>query len=314
MQSRHTALCSLFFFVLLLPITRPHPTAAVVLAGGAARASTRAYRRTCAGRVTRKTFDPESLNKLFFVCFLKNQSSSHDARNVVVIRHVRVSVLQLASGPFPAGPCGTWGVWRSRALMLGMLVCCLFCFSLFFAPHVVRARCLARRNFATLPSVSTRRWVRSIVKNGVTILLTRWRRLARRWLHHVHGRGLLPSRSRRGHRACRQPSSPLHAAPLHWTAQSVGSRQKLRRQFLRSLFVLLVTPSNSLLDVLLVCQTDTWGAPRARSAGAPRAQHARHSPAPAMTCASDSGDDWTARRSSHVRSSSCPTATYRVST
>ena len=48
------------------------------------------------GLVTRKTFDHEGLSKLdgvFWVFFLK-ASSSHDARNVIMIHFVRVSVLQ----------------------------------------------------------------------------------------------------------------------------------------------------------------------------------------------------------------------------
>ena len=45
---------------------RPEPASAVVLSCGAARASTRAHRRTCAGPATRKTFDHEATSKLKF--------------------------------------------------------------------------------------------------------------------------------------------------------------------------------------------------------------------------------------------------------
>ena len=94
-------------------------------------------------------------------------------------------------------------------------------------------------------------------------------------------------------------------APLHWTAQSVGSRQKLRRRFLKCLFVMVATPSNTLRDVLLVslvlvAETARWwrgqdlGTPRAGCAGTPRAQPAPPSPAPTMTCSLYSGDDWAA--------------------
>ena len=66
-QSRHTAFC---FFIVPLLITRPKPVSAVVLARGAARVSTRAHRRTCAGPVTRKTFDREAVSKLECFCLL----------------------------------------------------------------------------------------------------------------------------------------------------------------------------------------------------------------------------------------------------
>ena len=136
------------FFFLLFFFARPEPAFSVVLSRGAARASTRAYCRTSAGPVTRKTIDHEAVRTLELFCVFLS-FNSHDARNVTTIHVVRVSVFAACRSLIRAGPRGFLGVARSCALPLNIICCCLFWFSLFFAPLVVRAGCLARRNFTT---------------------------------------------------------------------------------------------------------------------------------------------------------------------
>ena len=190
---------------------------------------------------------------------------------------------------------------RERRELLEIVFRFLFGLSLIFAPLVVRARCLARRNFATSLSAS-RRWLTQ--KRTSRSASIRWcgpqhrheRRChsprnvnrhgqrARRWLHHVYGRGhRLPRRSRRRHREVDSHHQDS-AAPLHWTAQSAGSRQKLPRRSSEQLrhgrdaLQYAARRSAPVPDTHL-------GSPRAAT---PRAQPEKHSPAPTMTCASDS--------------------------